>query len=165
MSSRKTATSRGTDRLAQNALPQTRLESRFQYEIDPAPEQTLQAFLQAHVAIKGARRELDEKVEVAFIRGLVPRRGSEESQLAHLELLEVLAIRSQRRQDLLACHWTIIQDSSAGASRATMLPVITSVKKCLVDIATHVPHKRKNALQIKKKTRGGNPVDNPEQLS
>src|SRR5437588_10241060 len=104
MSSRNTAASRGTDRLAENTLAQSWLDSALQHEVDLAAKQLLKKLLQIHVAIERFLRKLHQKVDVTLRPGVSTCMRSEERELNDPERRQMRAVCVDRPKDLVACH-------------------------------------------------------------
>src|SRR3954452_15258609 len=104
MSSRNTAASRRTNRLAENALAQPGLDRALQDEIDLPSKQLLEKLFQVHVAVEGLLRKLDQEVDVALRPGLSTRMRSKKRELDDTERGETRAICINHIKDIVAGH-------------------------------------------------------------
>src|ERR1043166_3068485 len=104
MSSRKRCSSRCTNGLAKDALPEAGLDRALEHQINTASEERLEELFEIHVVIERLHAEFDEEIEVAVVARLISGIRAEKCQLAHRELLEALAMRCNRRQYFVARH-------------------------------------------------------------
>ncbi len=94
--------SRGTNRLAQDPVPNARLQAIDQHQIHLPPQKVLEPELQIHVAVEGMLVEIDEQVDVTVLVRLVARERAEQGDGPGTEGVKLVRVRFEPVQDGLS---------------------------------------------------------------